>query len=464
MDTKKFTSPTIKYKIRLTQSNNLKDLSPLIRNLMMSIVMMVYVFALFNQQTIQTMSGPGDFRSRIVGARYIKDGKGAPYFYIFKKGDPMRYFDMQNCEGFPITNTVSPFFLWVLQPICEYSQYSLDRALYVTHLVAFTALLLLGFFIIRNKNHLLFYFAALVGTMFWDAWIMHFYNTQVYFQIMMLYVIVYVALEYFEDNKLMQVLAGCCLAFLVLFKMNFILLTLPLLFMVRKAKIILITSLVIVSGYIAVVFSTPYLLDLYKNYFHALDVYSYSVLHGFVPVAMDPCPTPNFIEGENINWLLRMMNEKHVKLTHETINYFSLYWLAMNKQKGISRDGLLLVSASVQIIIWLVSFIRHRKHTFQVYQIILLGITAYMISDFFGPVHRLSYYLAQWIIALAILIIHYKHINWVSWVFIAFGYSILSLHHSFYQLQVSVAETALIVGFLSAIWLPKTSLVQVIKT
>src|SRR5579859_2004065 len=61
----------------------------------------------------------GDLRGRIVGARLIKDGK-SPYFYKWRAGDGVRYYDPQNFTPTKVSSmTATPFFHHLLMPLAE---------------------------------------------------------------------------------------------------------------------------------------------------------------------------------------------------------------------------------------------------------------------------------------------------------------------------------------------------------
>ena len=61
----------------------------------------------------------GDLRNRVVGARIIEDG-GSPYFYKWKPGDPLRYYDPQAFDVYiPSISTSTPFLHRMLIPLAE---------------------------------------------------------------------------------------------------------------------------------------------------------------------------------------------------------------------------------------------------------------------------------------------------------------------------------------------------------
>ena len=69
----------------------------------------------------------GDIRNRIVGARLQKDNQ-SPYFYKWKNGDGIRYYDPGNFNANAVSvSTASPFFHILLYPLAEFRQYTINR-------------------------------------------------------------------------------------------------------------------------------------------------------------------------------------------------------------------------------------------------------------------------------------------------------------------------------------------------
>src|ERR1700744_349876 len=65
---------------------------------------------------------PADLRNRIVGARMIGDGV-SPYFYKWKNGDGLRYYDPQAFDvNQPSITTSTPFLHRLLIPIADWPQ------------------------------------------------------------------------------------------------------------------------------------------------------------------------------------------------------------------------------------------------------------------------------------------------------------------------------------------------------
>ncbi|HEY8971137.1 MAG TPA: hypothetical protein VIM64_18665, partial [Puia sp.] len=81
----------------------------------------LFVFALL-RDIHYTREYPGDLRNRIVGARIIGDGH-SPYFYKWKEGDGLRYYDPDNFDTLkPSVMTSTPFMHRLLLPIADRPQ------------------------------------------------------------------------------------------------------------------------------------------------------------------------------------------------------------------------------------------------------------------------------------------------------------------------------------------------------
>ena len=100
----------------------------------MAIVLLVSLY----KDVANTPAMPGDMRNRIVGSRIMKDG-GSPYFYIWKEGDTVRYYDTYIApNAIMSTATSTPFFHQVNSVIAESSAVS------VQHYLAIAGVLFVG--------------------------------------------------------------------------------------------------------------------------------------------------------------------------------------------------------------------------------------------------------------------------------------------------------------------------------
>src|ERR1700755_3219804 len=69
----------------------------------------------------------GDLRNRVVGARMVKDGR-SPYFYKWREGDGLRYYDPQNFDTWkPSHMTSTPVLYRLLSPLVEMPQAAISK-------------------------------------------------------------------------------------------------------------------------------------------------------------------------------------------------------------------------------------------------------------------------------------------------------------------------------------------------
>ena len=83
---------------------------------------MVFLLALSIYKDVgYSVSMPGDLRNRLVGARMMKDGL-SPYFYIWKEGGPIRYYDTYTSPNSNVSAaTATPFFSLGDGACCRYA-------------------------------------------------------------------------------------------------------------------------------------------------------------------------------------------------------------------------------------------------------------------------------------------------------------------------------------------------------
>jgi hypothetical protein len=198
----------------------------------------MYVYSSIQDAKVALRAGPGDMRNRVVGSRLVRDGID-PYTYHYKVGDSLQYFDFQNCKAENISNiSASPFFLKILKPICHKPQLWINSALYIVTQIAFCVLLLVVIQSLSSLKQKAVAAFILISTLYWDAWLMNLFNKQTYFLFAIVYFIIFLLLRknYFTKVKtqIAQSIAGALIAFLVLLKMNLLLLFLPFIFIAKK--------------------------------------------------------------------------------------------------------------------------------------------------------------------------------------------------------------------------------------
>jgi hypothetical protein len=425
----------------------------------------MYVYSSIQDAKVALRAGPGDMRNRVVGSRLVRDGID-PYTFHYKVGDSLQYFDFQNCKAENISNiSASPFFLKILTPICHKPQLWINSALYIVTQIAFCVLLLVVIQSLSSLKQKAVAAFILISTLYWDAWLMNLFNKQTYFLFAIVYFIIFLLLRknYFTKVKtqIAQSIAGALIAFLVLLKMNLLLLFLPFIFIAKKIKTTIVTASILIIVYIGIVFTHSYSRNLWTNYFSFLKVSIAQVEGKITNTKIDQCPNPPILEGINIKKITDAYALQPISYNEETANFFNILWF-INKST-IERSTLSIIMMVVVGMILGLSIYVFKKNGLSVPQIFLLGFACYLIADFFGPIFRLPYYTTQWYVAIGIMLMCFKNIPKWSWVFLILAFLLYLSPIVFSNLQLTLAEQFLLLAILGVALYPKNKLSVVAK-
>lgn len=95
-----------------------------------------------------------DIRNKIVGARLQMDGH-SPYFYHWKKGDSIRYYDCNAQDFEPSMCTSSPFQSMLYYPIANFPQATINRIWNIVVTVIFIAIVFLVLSFTKKKEQVI---------------------------------------------------------------------------------------------------------------------------------------------------------------------------------------------------------------------------------------------------------------------------------------------------------------------
>ncbi len=400
--------------------------------------------ALKRDAYMRSVTGTGDLRNRIVGARLLKDGTHDPYTYHYKAGDSLRYYDQQNFGNSTISNiTASPFFLKILSPICDLPQSLINQLCYVTLIIGVLLMVILVF--IKNKTLQLIAISAgiFASVLYWQSWPSSLIGSQTYFHFLYIFFLVYLLFEY-KPSIITALLCGLLMLALPLLKVNFGFLFLPLLLNFKKYKTAISVAVICGIAYIGMVINNTYTKNVWKQYFMALRVHVADTqgISSFQQNEVSPQYT--VVEGLNRILIENKLKIKPVPIREETNNFFNLIWFAF--EKSIDRRLLLAIMLSLIGAVMYYAFQANHKETLANYQIFLIGFALYIISDFFGPIFRHPYYLMVWIIPVAIVLLNIKSVPRITWVFFTIGCLLYVLPYNISKVQLTVGELCLVIA------------------
>ena len=174
-----------------------------------------------------------DLRSRIVGARLIKDGRD-PYFYKWKTGDGIRYYDRLNFDSLTVSDiTASPLLLHLLSPIADLPEAAISHFWLVLEYLLLFAITAVCWQTAGTSTQKL---AVLVFSLLFlltNAWKQHIQSGQSYLVIPLLTALFYACLRQ-RTTRWWGALAGLLAISLLLIRANTLFFFLPFLLLWRR--------------------------------------------------------------------------------------------------------------------------------------------------------------------------------------------------------------------------------------
>ncbi|MEO5591084.1 MAG: glycosyltransferase 87 family protein [Chitinophagaceae bacterium] len=388
----------------------------------------------------------GDLRNRIVGARMQKDGL-SPYFYKWKKGDGIRYYDPDNFDSLQVSNiTASPFYHHLLYPVVEWPQHTISIFWLIAEYCMLIIMVLLSLQMAGSRQQQWLVVITTCLFLFTEAWKMHIANGQNYICIPLLAMLFYYCIS--KKTLLMAFMAGCCAVILVLMKPNTVLFFLPFLFAAKKYSrnyIIIFILPVIIAG--VWMFTSSKEIFLWKQYKENI-AQQIKIHQQELPVTQINEADPAFAMWEGIDKKeIQKQSVLHpLHIFSENGNLFVLVQLVFHKK--IPTNALFILSICSAGLFLIAFYIRHRITGFSLISVVLAGFCMYMISDLFSPVYRHQYYAVQWLFPLFVSAAVYHSSQSKMYLLLAAGVVLNILNISFIPMEHSIGEYIMLIGFI----------------
>lgn len=371
------------------------------------IVVLIALGLIFYRDTLLEKGGTADLRNRIVGARLQKDGM-APYTYIYRAGDPVRYYDENNCfEG--VSNiTSSPFQHTLLYPLCEFPQRTISRIwLFIEYLLLLITGLL-AYRLAKNNTQKVIVCMAFALFICTEAWKVHIAMGQTYIVIPFLAMVIYYCFTQ-KQSRVAAIVAGLASLSLVLVRPNAAVFFLPFLFMIgtysRQYLTWISASILLLA---AIYFSSSDNRVLWKQ-FPAAVKESVKLHQGFVKTDTTGFYKVKLKEYEGWNGdEVRKTTESALFTRHsEHGNIFNLYTLVLKRQMPVSMMNLFM-GVAIIILFALYYFSRKKYGAVELSNVAIFAFCLYMISDLSSPIYRHQYYTMQWLFPVLLAAAVYK--------------------------------------------------------
>lgn len=419
------------------------------RGLFFCAALTVLGFALYRDFTVGSLF-PMDLRNRVVGARLMHDGI-SPYFYKWKAGDPVRYYDPYNFNSYKASiMTASPFFHFLMEPLAELPQWKIQYWWVAIQNLLLLAMVLLSLAMVhrfRGKFMVLIFTLLFLYT---DAWKLTIQNGQNYLFVPFLALCVYFVLIQMPATAVWAAVAGVCSILLVLIRPNTLVFFLPVLFLLRNfGRVRLIAFFIPVLLVTGWALADPQQRALWKDYY--VNIGEQEKIHHYLhPAEQVNAPDPCYYDWEGMHGpKIDPFDDNLPMQVHTEIgNVFYLGSLIFKWNMPI--PFLLSALAAVLLLLTVLYYFSVRRSqsirwaVFEPATTLIFGYCLYMIADLFSPIVRNQYYTVQ----ILFLVLLSPGIPWLSgkWVQTAIltGIILNITHFSFIKMQHTIGEYLII--------------------
>lgn len=387
---------------------------------------------------------PGDLRYRVVGARLVKDGS-LPYFYKWKKGDGIRYYDPDNFDILKAANiTVSPFYLHLLSPIADIRQAAIIYCWLVSEYLLLAGMTVFCFFLAKTtgqKQAVVLFSLLFLLT---NAWKSHVSCGQTYLWIPFFAMLFFACIRR-PGHFVWGFAAGAVAACFVLVRINAIFFFPPFLFLAHRYKrswgIAFCLPPLLLAGWT--------LLDrqersLWVDYGGMMKEYlKLNQDLDFVVQHNEPDPRFGHWEGVDKAAADKLGASEPDKVYSENGNVFVLFQAVFKRP----LCHVVLVTAGVAIIGALLGcfYFLHRPFTqLSPQQVTIFAFCLYMISDLFSPIHRHQYYTTQWLFPLLLAAATWSSSSRTAYWLLAGCLLVSAIHLPFVKMGNTIAEYLLL--------------------
>ncbi len=393
---------------------------------------------------------PGDLRNRQVGARLIKDGK-LPYFYKWKQGDDIRYYDPNNADSFKVSIiTATPFFHRILEPVCNlpFSVFS-KLWLLLQYICLFIILLTIVLLCKTTFNKLIVLNIGIAFT-YTEAWIMNARYGQIYLLFAAIFsIIAYLLIKYKQVVPLL--LAGLLIASFILMRPIAVVMMIPfLLFFKKNVRLLLFTALFGLA-YGIFIMAYPFEKSLWKDYSDGLaeQVKIHQNQNPSLQKNDKIIPLHN-LEGFNMDKANMLSLNNYQANKSENGNVFHLYYL----YKGRFMPLYILNSlwGITMLICCIYYYMVSRRYPFNIEAALIFGYTLYMLTEIFSPIHRHQYNTVQWLPALILTFTFMRSFNNTAFWLMMAGLILNISNTHLLPMRHTIGEFLILFGLLLAVY------------
>jgi len=395
---------------------------------------------------------PLDLRNRVVGARMLSDGL-SPYFYIWKPGDTLRYYDPAkfNLPGnvsIPAV-TSTPFLHGLMAPLVDMSQMQIDIAWFIAQ---YLSLIFCAWMVYKGLGNRFGFFIAFIIAFFaqTSGWHHHLFAGQNYIFISLFACVSFYFMS-LKNSYVNAFFASLFVAAACLIKLDFILCFLPFLFVYKKYWKYGLCLGLILGLYVAYVFLSPLQMLNWQDYFKIVKLHSHIHLFENIDEVVNTKIYNFQFEGIEINLALDERLSARIMEGQENTAFYiiaqRLKWPTFSANQLLLMGTICMTLTSIPFL-----WIRIKRIQLQLPDMLILGFVMFYMFDFFIPIARYTYFWVLWLLPLLLYFVSAKRNFMYVIAIIGFTLNIVILPNI--KMEHTIGQFLLIAAFLYHLYAP----------
>lgn len=360
-------------------------------NALIAIYLVILVVSAYQDWQITSTGWVSDLRTRTVGSRVFLAGID-PYTYHWQLGEPQEWVDLLDQPSFPRSRlTITPTLLTVLLPFAHLNYGTIKTLWFVVEWLLYigTGLIVMSCTTSRYKQKfILLLFTVVAGSYVWRS---HVLTGQVYMLYSFLLAVMYKLLTIKHIKS--PVMSGLLLGASVLMRPTLLLVNVPYV-LFRKLTIPIASGFGMVIGFlITSIFVHPTYWLSYRQSIEDFSQIQYDIFaYYFLPlVANYSFPIENAIISKS---------DMVIAVENSALQYYLAENWSIFLTNSLLAIGGLVILAYCGFVWW------RARGQLSLEKLFVFGVIATMLIEFFLPAPRYLYYDVQWVLPIALIILH----------------------------------------------------------
>ena len=336
----------------------------------------------------------------------------------------------------------------LLLPPHPFSQFS--KFWLVLQYVCFVVIVLVALALCNTTLTRLIVLDTAILFLYTEAWMMHIRTGQVYIIIAALFgVIAHLLIK--PKSTWAAIFAAACITLLIFTRPIAIVLLTPFLIYYRQYKKLIIYTLACSSLYIVFYLVNPFEMALWKDY--AAGLAEQVKIHQQTGAALQHNDTLKItmLEGYDLGKGLKLSAATPNK--SENGNIFHIYYIYLHRHIPLYvLNGLWVI---VMLLCCIFYYRKVKPASINTEAAIIFGLTLYMLTEIFSPVHRHQYNTVQWLPIILIAFACMRNYRNLATLFIAIGIILNISNTHLLPMRHTIGEFLLLAGLLVAVYRQK---------